>query len=248
MSNLVKLRLNSKKPILCVPCEGETVGDICFRCEDIMKKPHDIIEFKAGSFAGLPNLSQLWNAILMIQSVTNEEPVIFSCDMKKLPEYYQTVRDYYDILSFAIRCGLCDALEIESATDMDTIEDLCDQCDDTGLIPIVTLHLDTPVSASELATKLEPFTDIDSLNAFHLICPVTSKEELDLLQDSATEFMNDNFGYRIIIEPTGAIAKEELKKGNTFFSPIVYAEVDGETDELPSCEQLHAILKEKEEK
>ena len=131
---------------------------------------------------------------------------------------------------------------------MDTIEDLCDQCDDTGLIPIVTLHLDTPVSASELATKLEPFTDIDSLNAFHLICPVTSKEELDLLQDSATEFMNDNFGYRIIIEPTGAIAKEELKKGNTFFSPIVYADVDGETDELPSCEQLHAILKEKEEK
>lgn len=248
MSNLVKLRLNSKKPILCVPCEGETVGDICFRCEDIMKKSHDIIEFKAGSFAGLPNLSQLWNAILMIQSVTNEEPVIFSCDIKKLPEYYQTSRDYYDILSFAIRCGLCDALEIESTTDMDTVEDLCDQCDDTGLIPIVTFHLDSPSDADDLLEKMEAFTDIDSLNAFHIICPVTSTDEIHMLQQKAQEFMNDNFGYRVIIEPTGAIAKEELKKGNTFSSPIVYAEVDGETDEMASCEEISAILKGKTEK
>ena len=69
MSNLANIRLNRKKPLVCVPCEGETVGDICYRCQQIMEEPHDLIEFNAGKFNGMPNLSQLWNALLMIAQV-----------------------------------------------------------------------------------------------------------------------------------------------------------------------------------
>lgn len=244
MSNLANIRLNRKKPLVCVPCEGETVGDICYRCQQIMEEPHDLIEFNAGKFNGMPNLSQLWNALLMIAQVTKEEPFIFTCHIKDLPEYYQTERDYRDILTFGIRSGLADIIEMDEHTDPDTLADLAEQCNDTGLIPLIAIHFATAPTAAAVTERLTSLSDLETMN-FRITFPAATADDIRTVQEGVRDFLSDNYEYKVVINPTGPVAKAELLAGNTFDSPILYTEIHGGTDDLPSSQEITAILKEK---
>ena len=244
MANLANIRLNRKKPIICVPCTGETVGDICYCCQQIREKPHDIIEYNAGTFNGLPNLSQLWNALLMITQATNEGTFIFKCEKKDLPEYCRTERDYKDIMTFALRSGLPVALEIAADTDPDLIADLSEQCMDTGLIPIISLSLDAASDAASLEQRLTDLSDLEA-RTFHITFPAQTTDDIDAVLQAVRDFLQENYEFKVIIQPTGPVAKAELLKGNTFDSPILYAAVNEETESLPSCTDLRRVLDEK---
>lgn len=244
MPNVTNIRLNRKKPIICIPFSGETVGDICYACQQIMEKPHDIIEYNAANFNGMPNMSTLWNALLMITQVTDEGAFIFKCSRKDLPEDCNSEDDYENILNFAVRCGLPDALEIDGDADYDLIADIAGQCSDSGLIPIITIACDAAPTTTKVIEKLEAFADLEDVT-FHLIFPAAQKSDIDAVQAGVREFLRDNYEYRVIIQPTGPVAKAELLSGNTFDSPILYGTVDTETEADTTSTNIRKMLDEK---
>ena len=103
MPSAMSLHFESDHPFIAVPLEGETIQDLQIQIAKIVENPYDMMAFDAGYFNGAINLSQLWNALLYIAREGANPSVLFSCDKSKLPEMYQTDRDYGSILRFAIR-------------------------------------------------------------------------------------------------------------------------------------------------
>ena len=110
MSQLPGLHLRKSHPQLCLTLRGETIEELSDAVRALSEYPADVIEFNAATFNGVSNFSQIGNALLLITSPLRDQRVVFSCPMAELPEYYQTQADYYDILFFAIRTGLIDAV------------------------------------------------------------------------------------------------------------------------------------------
>ena len=94
MPSAMSLHFESDHPFIAVPLEGETIQDLQIQIAKIVENPYDMMAFDAGYFNGAINLSQLWNALLYIAREGANPSVLFSCDKSKLPEMYQTDRDY----------------------------------------------------------------------------------------------------------------------------------------------------------
>ena len=154
MSQLPGLHLRKSHPQLCLTLRGETIEELSDAVRALSEYPADVIEFNAATFNGVSNFSQIGNALLLITSPLRDQRVVFSCPMAELPEYYQTQADYYDILFFAIRTGLIDAVEIESTLDIDKIDELADEATKADIMPILTIRCDGPFSESDFADKL----------------------------------------------------------------------------------------------
>lgn len=163
--------------------------------------------------------------------------------MAELPEYYQTQDDYYDILFFAIRTGLIDAVEIESTLDIDKIDELADEATEADIMPILTIRCDGPFSESDFADKLFSAVSED-IFAYHIICSPQSDEELAEIMECLHSCEAVHEDTQFIIETRGSYGKEALKNGNTFSSPILYAAPE-ETEDRLSVAELHGVLQAK---
>lgn len=172
---------------------------------------------------------------------TDEAPILFSCDMHALPEYYQTPRDYADILTFAARTTQIDTLSIESFLPPDTIADIADKCMESDVIPMITIRIPAHTTPDKILTSLEDMLDLD-VSVFHVIMPVSTIEEIQQMEEAAATFMNKHDGTKVIIQPVGTIVKEQLLQGNTFHSPLLFAAAGTETDTLPDSAALKAAL------
>lgn len=238
MSHLRALRFNEKKPQICVNLREETVTDIGAATQDIMKKPFDVIHFHADAFNGVMNFSTLWNAMLMIAKESDEAHLIFSCDWKKLPEYFRTEQDYANILLFAVQTCLADCVEIDSTLDEDHMDRISERAADNGVVPVITIQLNPGATVDIILDKIKAIPDYMEITIFHLIERVASQSDIDAMKNAAKTYMDDNRDARIIIEPQGPVAKQALLQGDTFNSPLVYAAYDQETDDLTTSQEL----------
>ena len=241
MSNVHVLRFDAAVPQICVPLCGETIADLGRKTQQLVNKPFDMIQFHSGSFNGVINFSQLWNALLTITKESDEAPLIFSCDMSQVPEYYHTETDYHNILLFAVRTGLVDAVEIESTLREDYMDDIAERAVDSGIVPIITLRLAGGSTAAMVTQKLTAIADSDA-SMFHLLCPVRSAADIEALKTGAAVFADSRKKVQIIIEPTGPAAKKELLAGSTFGSPVLYAAGGEETETRLSSTVLQTLL------
>lgn len=115
---------------------------------------------------------------------------------------------------------------------------------DTGLIPIISLSLDAASDAASLEQRLADLSDLEA-RTFHITFPAQTTDDIDAVLQAVRDFLQENYEFKVIIQPTGPVAKAELLKGNTFDSPILYAAVNEETESLPSCTDLRRVLDEK---
>ena len=243
MSQLPGLHLRKSHPQLCLTLRGETIEELSDAVRAWSEYPADVIEFNAATFNGVSNFSQIGNALLLITSPLRDQRVVFSCPMAELPEYYQTQDDYYDILFFAIRTGLIDAVEIESTLDIDKIDELADEATEADIMPILTIRCDGPFSESDFADKLFSAVSED-IFAYHIICSPQSDEELAEIMECLHSCEAVHEDTQFIIETRGSYGKEALKNGNTFSSPILYAAPE-ETEDRLSVAELHGVLQAK---
>ena len=241
MSHLRSIPFDASHPMVTVPFAGETIEDIGKAVKAVMKQPFDMLEFQAGTFNGVINFTQLWDALTRLSMETDEAPILFSCDMHALPEYYQTTRDYADILSFAVRTTQIDTVSIESFLPPDTIADIADKCLESDVIPMVTIRIPAHTTPDTMLAQLEDMTGLDVL-VFHVVMPVSSVKEIQQMEDTAAAFMKKHDGTKVIIQPVGTVAKEQLLQGNTFHSPLLFATAGPETDTLPTSAALKAAL------
>ncbi len=241
MSHLRSIPFDASHPMVTVPFSGETIEDIGNAVKTVMKQPFDMLEFQAGTFNGVINFTQLWDALTRLSMETDEAPILFSCDMHALPEYYQTARDYADILSFAVRTTQIDTVSIESFLPPDTIADIADKCLESDVIPMITIRIPAHTTPDAMLAQLEDMTGLDVL-VFHVVMPVSSVKEIQQMEETADAFMKKHDGTKVIIQPVGTAAKEQLLQGNTFHSPLLFATAGAETDTLPTSAALKAAL------
>lgn len=241
MSHLRSIPFNASHPMVTVPFSGETIEDIGNAVKTVMKQPFDMLEFQAGTFNGVINFTQLWDALTRLSMETDEAPILFSCDIHALPEYYQTTRDYADILAFAVRTTQIDTVSIESFLPPDTIADIADKCLESDVIPMVTIRISAHTTPNTMLAQLEDMTGLD-VSVFHVVMPVSSIKEIQQMEDTAAVFMKKHDGTKVIIQPVGTVAKEQLLQGNTFHSPLLFATAGAETDTLPTSAALKAAL------
>ncbi len=241
MSHLRSIPFDASHPMVTVPFSGETIEDIGNAVKTVMKQPFDMLEFQAGTFNGVINFTQLWDALTRLSMETDEAPILFSCDIHALPEYYQTTRDYADILAFAVRTTQIDTVSIESFLPPDTIADIADKCLESDVIPMVTIRISAHTTPDTMLAQLEDMTGLD-VSVFHVVMPVSSIKEIQQMEDTAAVFMKKHDGTKVIIQPVGTVAKEQLLQGNTFHSPLLFATAGAETDTLPTSAALKAAL------
>lgn len=241
MSHLRSIPFDASHPMVTVPFSGETIEDIGNAVKTVMKQPFDMLEFQAGTFNGVINFTQLWDALTRLSTETDEAPILFSCDIHALPEYYQTARDYADILAFAVRTTQIDTVSIESFLPPDTIADIADKCLESDVIPMVTIRISAHTTPNTMLAQLEDMTGLD-VSVFHVVMPVSSIKEIQQMEDTAAVFMKKHDGTKVIIQPVGTVAKEQLLQGNTFHSPLLFATAGAETDTLPTSAALKAAL------
>ena len=241
MSHLRSIPFDASHPMVTVPFSGETIEDIGNAVKTVMKQPFDMLEFQAGTFNGVINFTQLWDALTRLSMETDEAPILFSCDIHALPEYYQTARDYADILAFAVRTTQIDTVSIESFLPPDTIADIADKCLESDVIPMVTIRISAHTTPNTMLAQLEDMTGLD-VSVFHVVMPVSSIKEIQQMEDTAAVFMKKHDGTKVIIQPVGTVAKEQLLQGNTFHSPLLFATAGAETDMLPTSAALKAAL------
>ncbi len=241
MSHLRSIPFDASHPMVTVPFSGETIEDIGNAVKTVMKQPFDMLEFQAGTFNGVINFTQLWDALTRLSMETDEAPILFSCDIHALPEYYQTARDYADILAFAVRTTQIDTVSIESFLPPDTIADIADKCLESDVIPMVTIRISAHTTPNTMLAQLEDMTGLD-VSVFHVVMPVSSIKEIQQMEDTAAVFMKKHDGTKVIIQPVGTVAKEQLLQGNTFHSPLLFATAGAETDTLPTSAALKAAL------
>lgn len=241
MSHLRSIPFDASHPMVTVPFSGETIEDIGNAVKTVMKQPFDMLEFQAGTFNGVINFTQLWDALTRLSMETDEAPILFSCDIHALPEYYQTARDYADILAFAVRTTQIDTVSIESFLPPDTIADIADKCLESDVIPMVTIRISAHTTPDTMLAQLEDMTGLD-VSVFHVVMPVSSIKEIQQMEDTAAVFMKKHDGTKVIIQPVGTVAKEQLLQGNTFHSPLLFATAGAETDTLPTSATLKAAL------
>ena len=241
MSHLRSIPFDASHPMVTVPFSGETIEDIGNAVKTVMKQPFDMLEFQAGTFNGVINFTQLWDALTRLSMETDEAPILFSCDIHALPEYYQTARDYADILAFAVRTTQIDTVSIESFLPPDTIADIADKCLESDVIPMVTIRISAHTTPDTMLAQLEDMTGLD-VSVFHVVMPVSSIKEIQQMEDTAAVFMKKHDGTKVIIQPIGTVAKEQLLQGNTFHSPLLFATAGAETDTLPTSAALKAAL------
>lgn len=243
MTQLPGLHLRASHPQICATLRGETIEDLSEAVRALSEYPADVIEFNAASFNGVSNFSQIGNALLLVTSPLRDQRVIFSCPMNELPDYYQTPGDYHDILFFAIRTGLIDAVEIEASLAADTIDELADEAAESDIVPILTIRYDEPFSESSFADTLFAAVS-DDIFAYHIICSLDSDEQLAELMECIHSCKAAHEDAQFIIETKGAYGKTVLKKGNTLSSPLLYAAPE-ETEDRLSVAELHNILQSK---
>lgn len=241
MSHLRSIPFDASHPMVTVPFSGETIEDIGNAVKTVMKQPFDMLEFQAGTFNGVINFTQLWDALTRLSMETDEAPILFSCDIHALPEYYQTARDYADILAFAVRTTQIDTVSIESFLPPDTIADIADKCLESDVIPMVTIRISAHTTPNTMLAQLEDMTGLD-VSVFHVVMPISSIKEIQQMEDTAAVFMKKHDGTKVIIQPVGTVAKEQLLQGNTFHSPLLFATAGAETDTLPTSAALKAAL------
>lgn len=241
MPSAMSIHFESDHPFIAVPLEGETIQDLQIQIASIVEKPYDMMAFDAGYFNGAVNLSQLWNALLYIAREAAHPSILFSCDKSRLPEMYQTDRDYGSILRFAIRSSLIDAVQIEGSLDADSVEDIAGQAVDLGCVPIILIRGEKGAKAADLVAMMEDRWDLESVT-FELVVPVETAADIDEMKAAAKAFTEKHSEAHVIVHPVGPAAKEALLKGDTFGSSILYAAAGDETDELPSSTAVQALI------
>lgn len=238
MSHLRAIRFDEKKPQIAVRLHAETVSEIGGNTLDLMQKPFDIIHFEASEFNGVMNFSQLWNALLMIAKDSEEAHLIFSCDWSKLPEYFQTAQDYANTLLFAVQTSLCDVIEIDSTLDEDHMDLVAERGQDNAALPMIVFRAPAGTTAQEWYEKIKSIPDYMEIKHFHLISPVEGKADIQTMEDAAKQYKAEVPDSVIVVEPQGPLAKEALLAGQTFSSPIVFANYEDETADQATSQQL----------
>lgn len=237
----MSIHFDSDRPFIAVPLQGETIQDLQIRIGEIIEKPYDMMAFDAGYFSGAINLSQLWNALLIIARDGDHPSVLFSCRKDELPEMYRTDKDYASILRFAVRSSLIDAVQIEGSLDADTLEDVAGLAVDLGIVPIVVIRGEKGAKAADLTVLMEERWDMEAVT-FELVVPVETAADIDEIRAAAKAFTEKHKEAHVIVHPVGSAAKDALLKGDTFGASILYATDGAETDELPTSSAVQALL------
>lgn len=241
MSHLRSIPFDGAHPMIVLPFSGETIEDIGCHLKEVMKEPFDMLEFQAAPFNGITNFAHLWDVLERIAAESDEAPILFSCNIHDLPEYYQTNRDYEDILTFAVRTTQIDVVAIESFLPPDSIADIADKCVESDVIPMITIRVAPQADASAINAQLMELVDL-GVSVFQLVMPVDTEEEISRLEQAAVDFMKEHDTLKVIPQPVGPLAKAQLLQGNTFHASLLFA-APAETATLPASGAIKAFLK-----
>ena len=136
-----------------------------------------------------PSIYPAVERLLYIAREGANPSVLFSCDKSKLPEMYQTDRDYGSILRFAIRSSLIDAVKIEGSLDDDSLEDIAGQAVDLGCVPIIVIRGEKGAKAADLTALMEKRWDLEAVT-FELVVPVETDADIDEMKAAAKPLKN----------------------------------------------------------
>lgn len=241
MPRLGTIKLTTTAPKICVSITGETIADIRQDVTTVMQEPVDILEFKSGTFNGVSNFSQLWNALLTITRYSDEAPLLFSCCKDELPDYFRTDKDYADILRFAIRTALVDGVLMDVQLPQETRDDIIDRALTAGIVPIPSYTATMLPTTTDIENLFAPFLD-DDVRTFHLTAPVHDEGDVAALEEAIQGFTTSCRGTTILFEPTGMYIKEMMANQRLYVSPVMYAAIDDASPTLPSCRAVRALL------
>lgn len=226
MPSAMSLHFESDHPFIAVPLEGETIQDLQIQIAKIVENPYDMMAFDAGYFNGAINLSQLWNALLYIAREGANPSVLFSCDKSKLPEMYQTDRDYGSILRSIMQyLGVSDC----------RLEEGSMRCDANISI--------RPVGSTTLGTKTE-IKNINSFSAVQKGIEYEAVRQAQILEEGGT-IQQATRGWD---EAKGVTILQRVKEGDSDYryfpepdlipievSPAYIEEVRKELPEMPDA-------------
>lgn len=253
MGIVIKNRtIGEGKPLICVPIVSDSIGSIKNDCNEIIKYPVDMIEWRADYYLSRNDIKSAGRVMETIRSIAKHIPVIFTYRTayeggeERFAESERiTPERYISLIKYAAENLLPDLIDIETGRACDEdMEKLIRQVKEKNISVIASMH-DFKRTPDEMCMQ-ETFERMSRLGAdiFKLaVMPNTGKDVISLM--SFSQKAHNTYNNPIITISMGRLglvsrACGELDGSAVTFASVGEASAPGQIDVL----KLKRMLKE----
>lgn len=215
--------LDKGMPKICVPIVGRTVEELVAKCRYLQDKIYDVVELRIDFFKDVMDLSAVREALTAVRNELPNSAILFTFRTKEEGGETAASEEYYfDLLSYAIKSGLVDGVDMEYFRQEEGIKKTLSIAKEAGVTVIMSNHdFDKTPSFDDITGRLVGMKKLGADVAKLACMPQSAKDVLTLL--AATEHVTSLYPDEPIITMSmGKLGVISRISGETFGSCLTF--------------------------
>lgn len=223
MVKIGNVTLDNGMPKICVPIVGRSLDELIQECLYLQDKIYDVVELRIDFLKDVTSLDAVGQALAAVRQKLPNEAILFTLRTKEeggeteVPESY-----YFDLITYAIKTGKVDAVDVEYFRNRTSIEKILTIAKEHGVTVIMSNHdFDKTPSFDEITGRLLGMKKLGADVAKLACMPQSAKDVLTLL--SATEDVKSQYPDEPIITMSmGKLGTISRISGEIFGSALTF--------------------------
>lgn len=223
MVKIGNVTLDNGMPKICVPIVGRSLDELIQECLYLQDKIYDVVELRIDFLKDVTSLDAVGRALAAVRQELPNEAILFTFRTKEeggeteVPESY-----YFDLITYAIKTGKVDAVDVEYFHNRTSIEKILTIAKEHSVTVIMSNHdFDKTPSFDEITGRLLGMKKLGADVAKLACMPQSAKDVLTLL--SATEAVKSQYPDEPIITMSmGKLGAISRISGEIFGSALTF--------------------------
>lgn len=223
MVKIGNVTLDNGMPKICVPIVGRSLDELIQECRYLQDKIYDVVELRIDFLKDVTSLDAVGQALVAVRQELPNGAILFTFRTKEeggeteVPESY-----YFDLITYAIKTGKVDAVDVEYFRNRTSIEKILTIAKEHGVTVIMSNHdFDKTPSFDEITGRLLGMKKLGADVAKLACMPQSAKDVLTLL--SATEAVKSQYPDEPIITMSmGKLGAISRISGEIFGSALTF--------------------------
>ena len=223
MIKIGNVSLDNGMPKICVPIVGRSLDELVQECRYLKDKIYDVVELRIDFLKDVTSLDAVGRALTAIRQELPDGAILFTFRTKEeggeteVPENY-----YFELISYAIKSGTIDAVDVEYFRNRTSIENILTIAKEHDITVIMSNHdFDKTPSFDEITGRLLGMKKLGADVAKLACMPKSAKDVLTLLQ--ATEAVKSQYPDEPIITMSmGKLGAISRISGEIFGSSLTF--------------------------
>lgn len=223
MVKIGNVTLDNGMPKICVPIVGRSLDELIQECLYLQDKIYDVVELRIDFLKDVTSLDAVGQALAAVRQELPNGAILFTFRTKEeggeteVPESY-----YFDLITYAIKTGKVDAVDVEYFRNRTSIEKILTIAKEHSVTVIMSNHdFDKTPSFDEITGRLLGMKKLGADVAKLACMPQSAKDVLTLL--SATEDVKSQYPDEPIITMSmGKLGAISRISGEIFGSALTF--------------------------